>query len=225
MEKAKLYIVGTPIGNMKDITLRAIETLKLVDIIACEDTRQTRKLLSHYEITGKKLIAYHDKNEKNSAKGIIELVEQGTSIAVVSDAGMPVIADPGFEVIRQARAADINIEVIPGPSAQTTVAAISGLSPKYSFIGFLNPKTGKRKNELSSLGSGTYVTYVSPYKLESTLLDIQEIFGDETRVFLAKELTKMYEKTYFGTIVQVYNQIKNNVKGEYTLAFEVVKND
>ncbi len=225
MEESKIYIVGTPIGNLEDITIRAINTLKMVDIIACEDTRQTRKLLSHYEILGKKLIAYHDKNEKNSAKGIIDLVEQGNNIAVVSDAGMPVIADPGFEVIRQARAAEIKIEVIPGPSAQTTVAAISGLSPKYSFIGFLNPKTGKRKNELKALQEGTYVTYVSPYKLESTLLDIEGVHGPETRVFLAKELTKMHEKTYAGTVQQVYDQVKNNVKGEYTMAFEVKKND
>ncbi len=221
---SKIYIVGTPIGNLKDITLRAIETLKLVDVIACEDTRVTRKLLNHYEIKDKKLIAYHDKNEKNSAKGIIELVQQGNSVAVVSDAGMPVIADPGFEVIRQARSNYIPIEVIPGPSAQTTVAAISGLSAFYKFIGFLSPKTGKRKNELTSLGAGTFVTYVSPYKLEATLLDIQEICGKETQVFLAKELTKIHEKTYKGTVEEVYNIIKNNTKGEYTLAFEV-KND
>ncbi|MCP4336818.1 MAG: 16S rRNA (cytidine(1402)-2'-O)-methyltransferase [Mycoplasma sp.] len=221
MENKKIYIVGTPIGNLKDITLRAIETLKLVDIIACEDTRVTRKLLNHYEIKNKTLIAYHDKNEKNSAKGIIELINQGKKIAVVSDAGMPVISDPGFEVIRQARNSDIDIEVIPGPSAQTIVAAISGFSPLYKFIGFLSPKTGKRKNELKALGKGTFITYVSPYKLESTLLDIIEIYGKDTPVFLAKELTKLYEKTYKGTAEEVFNNIKNNVKGEYTLAFEV----
>ncbi len=220
----KIYIVGTPIGNLKDITLRAIETLEEVDVIACEDTRVTRKLLNHYEIKNKKLIAYHDKNEKNSAKGIVTLIEDGQSVAIVSDAGMPVIADPGFEVIRQAREAGINIEVIPGLSAQTTVAAISGLSPFYKFIGFLSPKTGKRKNEIMALGEGTFVTYVSPYKLEQTLLDIQEVCGEKTQVFLAKELTKLHEKTYKGTVAEVYNIIKNNVKGEYTLAFEV-KND
>ncbi len=224
MADKKIYIVGTPIGNLKDITLRAIETLELVDVIACEDTRVTKKLLNHFEIKNKSLISYHDKNEKNSAKGIISLIEQGKKVAVVSDAGMPVIADPGFEVIRQARENKIDIEVIPGPSAQTTVAAISGLSPFYKFIGFLSPKTGKRKNELKAMSNGTYITYVSPYKLESTLLDIIEVFGKDTQVFLAKELTKLYEKTYKGTVEEVYNVVKNNVKGEYTLAFEV-KND
>jgi 16S rRNA (cytidine1402-2'-O)-methyltransferase len=218
----KIYIVSTPIGNLKDITLRALETLKLVEVIACEDTRVTRKILSHYEIKGKKLISYHDRNEKNSAQGIIDLYNKGLNIAIVSDAGTPVIADPGFEIIRRTKNKDINIEFIPGVSALAMVISMSSLSPFAQFLGFLPPKTGKRQNVLKALKPGSYVTFVSPYKLEKTLEDIREVFSPTARVFLAKELTKKNERHYSGTILEVYDQVKNNVKGEYTLVFEVL---
>lgn len=219
----RIYIVGTPIGNMKDITLRALETLKEVDVIACEDTRVTRKLLTHHNIKDKKLVAYHDNNEKASANGIVQMIESGLKVAVVSDAGMPVVNDPGFEVIRQCIAAGVTIEVIPGVSATITTMVLSNLDTHFKFLGFLKPKTGQRQNQLSKLEPGSYVAFVSPHKILATLEDIKESLGQETRVFIGRELTKKFETHYRGTIVEVMDQVKGDVKGEFTIAFEVIK--
>lgn len=218
---SKLYIVGTPIGNMKDITLRALETLKAVDVIACEDTRVTRKLLSYYEITDKKLIAYHDKNEKHSASGIIKLLKEGSSVAVVSDAGMPTINDPGFEAIRQAIANDVEFEMIPGVSATTTAVALSNLDTHFTFLGFLKPKTIQRQNQLKKLVPGSYVAFLSPHRLMGELADLQTVFGDDLKVFLGRELTKKFETHYRGTIVDVIEGVKDTIKGEFTVVFEI----
>lgn len=219
----RIYIVGTPIGNMKDITLRALETLKEVDVIACEDTRVTRKLLTHHNIKDKKLVAYHDNNEKASANGIVQMIESGLKVAVVSDAGMPVVNDPGFEVIRQCIAAGVTIEVIPGVSATITTMVLSNLDTHFKFLGFLKPKTGQRQNQLAKLEPGSYVAFVSPHKILATLEDIKESLGQETRVFIGRELTKKFETHYRGTIVEVMDQVKGDVKGEFTIAFEVIK--
>ena len=218
-----LYIVGTPIGNMEDITIRAINTLKNVDVIACEDTRVTRKLLSNLNITGKKLIAYHDKNEKASAKGIIEMIHQGNDVAVVSDAGMPVINDPGFEVIRQAIAEDIYINVIPGVSATITTLVLSNMDTHFKFLGFLKPKSGQRQNQLKALTPGSYVSFVSPHQILRTLEDMIEVLGKESKIFIGRELTKKFETHYRGTLEEVYDKLKDEVKGEFTIAFEIVK--
>lgn len=220
---SKLYIVGTPIGNMKDITLRALETLKEVDVIACEDTRVTKKLLSHHEIRYDKLVAYHDQNEKASAKGIVEMINAGQSVAIVSDAGMPVVADPGFEVIRQAIAAGIEFEVIPGVSAVTTSIVLSNLDTHFKFLGFLKPKPIQRQNELKALAPGTYIAYISPHKMEKTLEDFDIVFGDSVKVFLGRELTKKFESHYRGTPKEVFEQVKDHIKGEFTIVFEVKK--
>ena len=219
----KIYIVGTPIGNMKDITLRALETLKLVDVIACEDTRVTRKLLNHYEIEGKKLISYHDKNEKASAKGIVGLIEAGKHVAVVSDAGMPVINDPGFEVIRQCLENDIAIEMIPGVSATTTAVALSNLNSHFKFIGFFKPKTGQRQNQLKKLTPGSYVAFGSPHRLIGELEDIKEVLGENTPLFIGRELTKKFETHYRGTVSEVLEAVKDEIKGEFTIVFEIKK--
>ncbi len=219
----KLYIVGTPIGNLKDITIRAIETLKLVDVIACEDTRVTRNLLNALEIHDKKLIAYHDNNEKLSAPGIIKLVVEGKNVAVVSDAGMPVINDPGFEVIREALSNNVKLEIIPGVSATVTTAVLSNFDTHFTFIGFLKPKSGQRQNQLKELVPGTYVAFLSPHKLMDSLEDIKASLGEDTNVFLGRELTKLYETHYRGTIVEVMEKVKDEIRGEFAIAIEIKK--
>jgi 16S rRNA (cytidine1402-2'-O)-methyltransferase len=220
---SKLYIVGTPIGNLKDITLRAIETLKSVDVIACEDTRVTRKLLSHYQIKNKKLISYNDKNEKKSSKGIIKLLEKNLSVAIVSDAGMPIISDPGFEILRETLKNKINYEVIPGVSAVTQSIVLSNMDTHYKFLGFLKPKTIQRQKQLKNLEFGTYITFISPYKLEKVLLDFKLVFKDEINIFLGRELTKKFETHYRGKPSEILLQIKDSIKGEFTMVFEIKK--
>ncbi len=220
---SKLYIIGTPIGNLKDITLRAIETLELVDTLACEDTRVTRKLLNHLKIEGKRTIAYHDKNEKASANGIIEMIKEGQNVGIVSDAGMPVINDPGYEVIRQAIANDIEIEIIPGVSATITTLVLSNFDTHFTFIGFLKPKSGQRINQLKKLTQGSYIAFVSPHRIMSELEDIKTVFGEEIKIFIGRELTKKFETHYRGTVVEVMEAIKDEIKGEMSLAFEVPK--
>lgn len=219
----KINIVGTPIGNMQDITLRALQTLKEVDVIACEDTRVTRKLLSYHNITDKKLIAYHDNNEKASANGIVQMIESGTTVAVVSDAGMPVVNDPGYEVIRQCIEAGIEINVVPGVSATLTTMVLSNMDTHFKFLGFLKPKTIQRQNQLKDLSPGTYIAFVSPHKMMATLEDIKVALGEDTNVFLGRELTKKFETHYRGTIVEVMENVKDEIKGEFTIAIEIKK--
>jgi len=218
----KLFIVGTPIGNMKDITLRALETLKEVKIIACEDTRVTQKLLNYHKINDKRLIAYHDRNESSSSKGIIDLINSGNDVVVVSDAGMPVINDPGFEVIREAINENIQIEIIPGVSSITTVATISNLDSHFKFLGFLKPKTGQRKNQLKTLTRGSYIYLASPHRLLDELNDILEVIGD-IKIYIGRELTKKFETHYRGIVSEVIEQVKDEIKGEFTICFEIPK--
>ena len=219
----KLYVVSTPIGNLKDITYRAVETLMDADIIACEDTRVSRKLLNHYEIHSKRLISYHDKNAAKSAKGIIQLLIDGNNIALISDAGSPLISDPGYIIVRECYKNNIKVIVIPGVSAHLMAVQYSSLDTHYKFLGFLSPKTIARQNQLKKLEPGTYVTHVSPYKLIKTLDDIKLILGSETLVSLSKELTKLYETIYNGTVDEVINLLPENIKGEYTLVFFINK--
>lgn len=220
---SKLYIVPTPLGNMEDITLRAINTLKEVDVIACEDTRTTKKLLDKLDIRNKKLLSYHDHNETNSSKGLIALIKNNTSVALVSDAGTPVISDPGYEVIREAIKENIEIVALPGPSASILTLVLSNFDTRFTFHGFLKPKTIQRQNQLKRFSPGTHIIYISPHSLMSTLEDIKLVFGDSINVFLGRELTKMYETHYRGSIVSVIDQVKDKVKGEFTLALEVKK--
>ncbi|WKX02609.1 16S rRNA (cytidine(1402)-2'-O)-methyltransferase [Candidatus Mycoplasma mahonii] len=220
---SKLYVIGTPIGNLKDITLRAIETLNDVDVIACEDTRVTKKLLNHLEIIGKRTIAYHDKNEKSSAKGIIEMILSGKNVGLVSDAGMPVINDPGYEVIRLAIGSGVEIVVIPSVSAVLTTLVLSNFDTHFTFIGFLKPKSGQRQNQLKKLSPGTYVAFVSPHRIMSELEDIKTVFTENIKLFLGRELTKKFETHYRGTVVDVMEAIKDEIKGEMSIAFEVPK--
>lgn len=224
--KTNFYIVGTPIGNLEDITLRALRILKEVDVIACEDTRVSMKLLSHYEIMGKKLISYHDKNEMNSAKGIIKLIqEEGKSVALISDAGMPILNDPGFRILQLVKQEKIAYELIPGVSSITSAIALSSLNTHFTFLGFLKDKKIQRQNQLLKLMPGSYVIFVSPHKLLSTLNDLLIVFGDKLKIFIAKELTKKFEEHFsgeIGEIIKTFSQ-KEFIKGEYTLVFEFKK--
>lgn len=215
-----LFIVATPIGNLKDITLRAIETLKSVDYILCEDTRVTGRLLNEYSI-GKRMVGFNDFNEESKIAQIISDLSSGLSIALVSDAGTPLVSDPGFKLIRQAGAAGIKIESIPGPTAAIVALTVSGLpTDKFLFLGFLPKKDGKRlellknaKDATSSVKS-TVIIYESPFRVLKTLEQIKEVFGD-IEIVVARELTKMHEEVYRGRI----SSFKMNLKGEFVILF------
>lgn len=191
----KLYIVATPIGNLKDITFRAIETLKEVDLIACEDTRHTKKLLSHYSITTA-TTSYFEYNKIKKGEYLIELLKEGKKIALVSDSGTPGISDPGFNIIRSAIENNIELTVIPGPSAFVAGLVLSGMpTDTFIFKGFLSPKSGKRRKELERLKETgkTIIFYESPHRILKALEDILEVMGD-IDIVVARELTKVFEE-------------------------------
>lgn len=217
-----LYIVGTPIGNLEDITLRAVRVLNEVDLIACEDTRQTRKLLDHHGIS-KPAISYHEHNEQARASELLKRLEAGASIALVSDAGMPGVSDPGYRVIKLAVQRGISVIPVPGPTAFLAALAGSGLaSDAFEFRGFLPAKAGQRREALSEIrDSGhTQVFYEAPHRLLETLADIVEILGSERPVVVARELTKIHEEFIRGSAREVqraFQQRPGGIKGEITL--------
>ncbi len=221
--KGKLYIVGTPIGNLQDITLRAIQTLKEVDYIACEDTRVTKILLSSLNIQGKKIISYHNHNEIPSTKGILELLEKNNNVALVSDAGMPMIADPGFNLLKEVKKEGFNFEIIPGVSAVTTSIVISGLGPNFTFLGFPKNTKSQMANQIKNIISGTYIFFIAPHKLLFTLETLHEQFNGKEKVVLCKELTKKFEEHFEGTAQELINNLPQNIKGEFTLVFTIEK--
>ncbi|MCX7785490.1 MAG: 16S rRNA (cytidine(1402)-2'-O)-methyltransferase [candidate division WOR-3 bacterium] len=214
-----LYIISTPIGNLQDITLRALDVLKKVDIIACEDTRHTGLLLKHYNIKNK-LISFYEYNKKSRTPEIINMIKQGASVGLVSDAGTPGISDPGFYLIRATIAENILVTAIPGPSALLTAIVISGLpSDRFVFEGFLPKREGRKRKKLMELKDEprTMVFYDSPHRIMKSLTTIQEIFGDRKAV-LAKELTKKFETVWRGNISEIINQISDKeIKGEIVL--------
>jgi len=217
----KLYLVATPIGNLDDITLRAIKILEKVDIVAAEDTRHTLKLLNHLELK-KKLISYHRHNENIKSSLLIEFLLEGKDIALVSDAGTPAICDPGEEIVKQA--IENSIEVIPVPGACALISALiaSGMdTTEFSFYGFLplNKKNRKEKLNVIKNETKTSIIYEAPHKLENTLRDIMDIRGEDTNVVLAKELTKIHEKFIRGNIKKIIDGIKE-VKGEFIIIIE-----
>lgn len=219
----KLFIVATPIGNFNDITLRALETLKNVDVIACEDTRVTLKLLNHFKISDKKLIAYHNFNEKNSAQGIIDLINKtNKSVALVSDAGMPIISDPGFVLIELAKKENIPFEIVPGVSALTMAICASGLGSEFTFLGFGKPKKQQLVNQIKELIPGTYVFFSAPHKIEFLLETIdQEI--EHHKLFVGREMTKKFETFYYGNAKEIKEQLKDSLMGEFTLVLKIEK--
>ena len=190
-----LYVISTPIGNLKDITLRAIETLKAVDIIACEDTRHTKKLLSHYGITTP-TTSYFEYNKVKKGEYLMRLLEEGKSVGLVSDSGTPGISDPGYNIIKLAIEKEIRIIAIPGPCAFISALILSGMpTDNFLFCGFLSNKGSKRRRQLELLKgqTRTIIFYESPHRILKALQDMLEIFGDRD-IFIARELTKVFEE-------------------------------
>lgn len=218
-----LYIVATPIGNLKDITLRAIEILKEVSYILCEDTRVSARLLNYYKIQ-KPMVSFNDFNEKKRIHQIIGDLTLGKKIALISDAGTPLISDPGFKLIQEAVKTNLKVESIPGPSAAIAALTSSGLPPdKFLFIGYLPKKEARKKEVLKKLRSMaaiikmTIIVYESPHRLLKTLESIKEVFGDVEMV-ICRELTKLHEEVRREKISQSINHFLSiNPKGEFTL--------
>ena len=220
----KLYIVATPIGNLKDITLRAIETLQLCSIIVCEDTRVTKKLLNHLGIQNKKIYTIHQHNEKSAAEKIIqEAVLKGESIAYVTDAGTPCISDPGMFLVCQARSLNIRIEPIPGPSAITAAFSVSGIDDgRFNFVGFLPTKLNVIQETLSLIDQQQKPTmfYESPKRVLSFLENIVNFISPSTKVFIAREMTKLFETFYSDSAENLFRYFKNTpqeLKGEFVI--------
>jgi len=217
-----LYVCGTPIGNLKDMTFRALEILKNVDLIAAEDTRHTKKLMNHFEIK-KNLTSYHEHNKNEKAVYLIKVLKEGKKIALVSDAGMPCISDPGYVLVNEAIKEKIRIIPIPGVSAFLTALVVSGLvKDAFIFDGFLPRKKNDRKKYLkkNKNETRTIIIYESPHRIKKTLSDMLEIWGNR-KVAFARELTKKFEEIIRGTISEVLNQIvRREIKGEITLVIQ-----
>ncbi|MCX8044446.1 MAG: 16S rRNA (cytidine(1402)-2'-O)-methyltransferase [Desulfobacterota bacterium] len=222
MEYGMLYIVATPIGNLEDITFRAVRTLQEVDLIAAEDTRTTGLLLRHYNIT-KPMVSYFEHNERTKSASLVHQLKAGKHIALVSEAGTPGMSDPGYRVISEAIANGIRVVPIPGPCAAIAALVVTGL-PMHRFVfeGFLPPKSGKRKKHLQSLAGEerTLVFYESPYRIVQTLEDMHTVFGDR-RAVITRELTKYYEEIMRGMLSELVEKMSRRaVKGEITLVVQ-----
>lgn len=217
--KAKLYLVGTPIGNLGDLSPRALETLKSVDFIAAEDTRVSLKLLRHFEIK-KPLISYHEHNKLTSGEVILEKLLTGENCALVTDAGMPCISDPGAELVKLCHDNGVEVVSVPGPTALTSALSLSGfLSGSFIFEGFLPSKKGERKERLSALKSErrTVIFYEAPHKLKNSLRDIFEILGDR-EISVSRELTKLHEETLRGRVSDFISKYEEEEpRGEFVL--------
>ena len=223
VNKSTLYLVGTPIGNLADISERAKKVLSEVDFIAAEDTRNSMRLLSAYGIRAE-LVSYFEHNKKASGEKIVERLLGGESCALITDAGMPAISDPGEDIVRLCAEAGICVSVIPGPSAAISALALSALSTRrFTFEGFLCAKAGERKKQLSALAreERTMIFYEAPHKLTRTLLDMKDVFGENRKISLCRELTKLNEeaiRTTIGEAVALYEQ--KEPRGEYVLVVE-----
>jgi len=218
----QLFIVPTPIGNMGDITIRAIETLKNSDLILAEDTRHAKKLLSEYKILTK-VNSYHLNNEHKKVNDYIELMSSGQKISLITDAGTPCISDPGFLLIREAIKKEIIITCLPGPTALIPALVLSGLpSENFIFEGFLPRKKG-RKTKLLELAQNTRTTiiYESPYRVVKTLKEFLEYLGEDRQVSLSREISKIYEETFRGSIVEAVKYFSNKkIKGEFVICID-----
>lgn len=215
-----LFLVPTPIGNLEDMTYRAVNTLKSVDLIAAEDTRHTQQLLNQFEIETKQ-ISFHEHNKENRIPELVERLQDGTNIAQVSDAGMPSISDPGHELVLAALAADIQVVPLPGASAGITALVASGLSPQpFTFYGFLPRKQSEQIKTLTDLAQKpeAILFYEAPHRLAKTLANIQTVYGDDRQVSLARELTKKYEEFIRGTAAEVADWAQQSeVRGEFVV--------
>lgn len=215
-----LYVVATPIGNLEDMTYRAVRVLQQVDLIAAEDTRHSRRLLDHYAIKAA-LISYHEHNEVERAEQLLERLVNGESVALISDAGTPGIADPGYRLVRRCRQAAVEVVAVPGPSALIAALSISGLpTDSFSFIGFLPSKSQARRTVLQGLISEprTLACYESPHRLSACLNDIVEVLGVDRELAIARELTKRHEELFHGTAAAACEYFSTGrVKGELVL--------
>ena len=214
---ATLYLIPTPIGNMEDLTLRSINILKEVDVIFCEDSRETGKLLKYLGIT-KKMIVNHDHNEENNYEKLLSYLSDGKNVGLVSDRGTPVISDPGFELSRFAIENGYNVVGLPGANALIPALIMSGINPKpFTFYGFLNSKQSKRKSELENLKNlnSTLIFYEAPHRIKDTLIDLGNILGNR-KISISREISKKYEEIYRGTIDEIISQ-DNEYKGELVI--------
>ena len=222
MTPGTLYLVATPIGNLEDITMRALRILAEVDLIAAEDTRKTSILLNHYTIK-KPLTSYFEHNEQVKTGWLISELQAGKNIALVSEAGTPTISDPGFRIVAAAIAAEITVVPVPGPCAAIAALSASGLPVhRFAFEGFLPPKSGKRKNLLKKLAGEerTLIFYESPYRIQAAIADMLEVLG-ERRAVVARELTKLHEEFICGTLSVIAKKLGSAViKGEFTVLVE-----
>jgi 16S rRNA (cytidine1402-2'-O)-methyltransferase len=222
---SKLYLIPTPIGNLEDITLRALRILKEVDVILAEDTRTSSKLLKHYEID-KRLVAHHQHNEHKSLERIIDSIKAGETMALISDAGTPAISDPGFLLARECIKHDIEVDCLPGATAFVPALVNSGFPcDKFIFEGFLPHKKGRQTRlKLYTEETRTVVFYESTHRLLKTLNQFSEFYGEERQVSVSRELTKMHEETIRGTVKEVIEYYNNNVtKGEIVMVLHGVE--
>ena len=225
--KGSLYVVATPIGNLKDITIRALDVLKEVDIIACEDTRHTKKLLTHYDIPTK-LVSYHEHNEVKRTQEVLGMLKDGFNVAIVSDAGTPVVSDPGYVLISEALKEGYRIVPIPGATAFLPALILSGISnDKFTFCGFLERKASKRREQLAELKmrEDTLIFYEAPHRIVSMLEDVKTVLGDR-RCAAVKEITKLHEKAISGTVSEVVEVLgAEEIKGEFVVVVEGIMRD
>ncbi len=213
-----LYLVATPIGNLGDITLRALDTLRSVDVVASEDTRKTGLLLKHFEIS-KRQISFHEHNEERAVERVMSLVREGRSVALVTEAGTPGIADPGYRLVRRAIEEDVPITCVPGPTAFVSALVLSGLAVHgFTFRGFPPRRPGQRRRflEVDRDSEHTLIFYESPHRLRAFLEDALAVYGDREAA-LANELTKMFEKVRRGRLSELLDSLEERLRGEYTV--------
>jgi 16S rRNA (cytidine1402-2'-O)-methyltransferase len=221
----RLVLVGTPIGNLGDISPRAVEALRTADVIACEDTRRTRALLSYLGLPGgHRLVAVHDHNEAAEARNVIDRLDRGETVVVVTDAGMPGISDPGERLVAAAAAAGLAVEVVPGPSAVLAALVVSGLSTsRFCFDGFLPRKGSARSQRLAELASEprTIVLFEAPHRVRDAVADLAAVLGGARRVAVARELTKLHEEVWRGTLAGAIEHLaEQEPRGEYVLVLD-----
>jgi len=218
-----LYVVATPIGNLRDITLRALDVLTSTDVIAAEDTRNTSHLLTHYNISANRLLALHQHNERGAAEKVIALLQQAQTVALVTDAGTPAVSDPGAVVVEAVLAAGFRVIPVPGASAVVAALSASGLTaPHFLFYGFLPNKSGARRTVLENLIEHPYtlVFYEAPHRILECVADLQAVFGNEREIVLAREITKLFENIHrckLGEAMAWLNSDANNQRGEFVL--------
>lgn len=222
-KNGELYIVATPIGNIKDITLRAIETLQNVDIVACEDTRETLKILNEYGIK-KKLVSYHEHNKYDKLDDIIKYLQDGLDVALVTDQGTPIISDPGFELVKRVKEEEIKVTSIPGACAVINALVLSGIDAReFVFVGFMPTKQKNINEKLEALKNEqrSIVFYISVHKLINNLKSLIQYFGEDRKASLIREMTKMYEEVYNGSLKNILDEFSHREnKGEFVLVIE-----